>query len=296
MTKEELETGESQEIQEIEDTQEDEQQEVSETEGDEQEEQPEGEDEAPEGEEEESEPETVTITSDDGVDYEVPAELAASFMKNKDYTQKTQSHAEAVKAFEAEQERFKIERERDEEDFKLEAQAINLAEQLKQYEGVNWAQEMQNDPELAQPHYMHFQELERQQKGIVDQQKERAAERSQQATEQLAKRAEETEAWAIKNLPGWSSKMAQGLYNFATQEQGFTQEEFQRDLSPKFLQLLSKAHVGHLAISKTKQTKPAKKIQPTKTVSAKSSGTNHKNPEDMTMDEYAKWAKKKYKD
>lgn len=244
-----------------------------------------------EGEDGEDLPALETVEFN-GVTYEVPAELAPAIMKNKDYTQKTQTLAEQTKAFEAQQEQFKIESQRSEEDFKLEAQALSLKEQLEPYKDINWAIEQQNDPELAQEHYMRFQELERQKNRISDQQKERNEQRSQEAATSVVKRTEEAEQWALQNLPGWSPQMAQDLFNYATQQEGYTPEEFQKELSPRFLNLLSKAHVGHIAKTKTLQAKAVKKATPTKTVSTKSTGTNQKDVSKMSMEEYAAYRNK----
>lgn len=242
-----------------------------------------------EGEVENTAPELVSVELD-GVEYEVPAELAPSIMKNKDYTTKTQGLADDRKAFDVDREQFAAEKVRTEEDIKLDAQSYHLTEELKQYEDVNWETEQQNDSELASQHFMRMQGLKDKLQGVDNQRKESADKRSQEATQAVTKRSEEADVWATKNLPGWSPKMAEDLFNFATQDLGYSQEEFAKDISPKFLDLLSKAHVGQLAIKKTKQAKTVKKqVSPTKTVSAKSPATSQKDPDKMSMAEFATW-------
>ena len=106
-----------------------------------------------ENEDDGGEMEMTTFVGDDGIEYEVPASLAPSLMKNKDYTSKTQQLAEQRKALEAERENWTAQQKRDEEDFKIEAELLTLQQRLKSYENVDWHSLRMNDQDAANAHF-----------------------------------------------------------------------------------------------------------------------------------------------
>lgn len=231
-------------------------------------------DEGAEAEESEEQEETLETVEIDGVEYEVPEALKRSIMLNKDYTHKTQAIAEEKRLLEEQRQLFEQTKERTQEDLKFEAQLYQLEDQLKQYETLDWANlEQTSDPDTVNSHWRQFQLLKDRKNDLNAQVKERQTQRSQEAQQAVAKRIEDTRAFAEKNIEGWSPALANEIEAYAI-SQGYSQESLLTNLSPALLKTLHDGYQGNKLLTKAKTlTKPKATIKPTKKVGAKSSGT-----------------------
>lgn len=266
---EEVEGDEEDQADDAEDASEEDQEEVADDQGDGQEE------------------EYVTVTDDSGTEYEVPKSLAGAFMKERDYRQKTQSLAEARRQFEAERQQWAETQKRDEEDFKLASEVYSLDQQLKQYEGVDWNQLDQQDPDASQRHWRQYQMLRQRKEDLGKAQSERHTQKSQQAQQELAKRVDQTREYAEANIPNWSDGLLNEIEDYAVNKAGMTREAIVANLSPAFLQVLHDAFMAQKI--KEGANKPKRVIQPVKPVrqiKAKSSGTNRIDLADASMEDY----------
>lgn len=245
-----------------------------------------GEDGEDEGDEEE--PTLVTIEID-GEEYEVPEKLQSAFMKSKDYTTKTQAIAEQAKAIKAREEAFEAERQRDEEDLKVEAELFQVNQQLENYKNVDWDRARNEDFDNASAHFQQFQLLRMKQDELAKAKQQRTVERSQKAQEGLSKRIEEAEQYAVQNIPQWSDGMAEKLFQFA-EEIGYDKDSFGSNLSPAFLNLLHGAYSANLIKQRANQPKPKAKakVTPLKKVNAKSGTTSRIDLSTADMESYAK--------
>jgi hypothetical protein len=244
-----------------------------------------------EGEGGEPQPELVEVDYD-GKKLKVPAELKDAFLRQQDYTRKTQEVAEERKAVEAR--RAEADQAYQTSQEVIEARAIihNVDSQLKQYENVNWQQLEDQDPMAAMSHWRQFQMLKEQRGQVAQYLDKTQNEMSEKAKLDTANRLRETRAFAEKSIPGWSEDMDKKITDFAMSK-GFTREALQNAYSPQTYEILFLAHLGHQAMQKTAQPKVATPApKPLETVAAKAT-TGRVPPEKMGMDDFAKWINKR---
>jgi len=232
----------------------------------------------------------------DGKLYQVPPELKDGYLRQADYTRKTQEVAEQRKAAEslkAEAEAvFSVSQE------VLEARAfkMNIDSQLKQFEAINWDQMEQEDPIGAQSAWRRFQQLQQQAGQVDGYLMQQQAQRAEQMERETANRLRETAEFASKNIPGWTPEMDAKITSFVT-DLGIGHQELISAINPTVYKLLHMAYLGSQTLAKQQTPpRPTAPTQPLKTVSAKASPNVTKDPADMTMAEYDKWAAKRFKD
>lgn len=255
-----------------------------ETEGDEQ---PVEGDEAGDGEQPE---ETATIEID-GVEYVIPKALEGSFLKNKDYTTKSQANAERARSLEARQAEIEERAKATDEELDMRATLRSVEKQLEAYDKLSaddWAYHETQDPLNAQRHFRQYQLLQAERGKLSGALTEKQNARAQSAQQDLAKRVEETNAFAAKNIPGFKPELTDTLVKFA-QEKQIPDSKLRELWSPTFFQILHLAHLGEKTLKTT--VKPVVKVDqaaqtPLKTVAAKSNPKPSGLDDRLSMDEW----------
>lgn len=243
-----------------------------------------------------AEPEMVEIEID-GEKYAVPSKLKDRFLMHADYTRKTQETAALKKEYEAQKEQAAALYQSSQDYIEAKAYALTLDQRLQQYQNVNWDQLEQEDPMGAQSHWRQFQTL-KEQRGQVAQYLQNAdTQRTAQAEQDIANRLQETRKYAQEKIPGYSVELENKVADFAVKELGFQIEQLQAAISPQVFRTLHLAWLGSQALQKQQSApRPAVPTQPLRTVSSKASPTVTKDPSEMSMAEYDKWASKRFKD
>lgn len=209
------------------------------------------------------EPEFVTITGDDGVEYQVPKALDGMFLKNKDYTTKTQTVAE--KAKELEQREAAIAQQAEATDAELEARATlkHVKSEMERFEAFDFAQYQQarqTDPMGADEAWAYKQHLKEQHAALEGTLSKATNERTEKAQQDLAKRVQETLEAATKIIPGVTAEnrtaTIEKLVNFA-HSKGISEQVIKANWSPTFLALLHEAQIGSQVIAKQSAARPA---------------------------------------
>jgi len=232
-----------------------------------------------------------------GKKYHVPAELKDGFLMQADYTRKRQADAEFARGLEAKAREIDALRNVAQEELNARATMMGINQRLQQYQHADWNALFDEDPTGAQKHWIEYQQLEKQ-AGQVGQYLQNAeARRTEAAQHDTAKRIQETRAFAEKEIPNWSEEIDARITQFAMTDLGFTSDTLADATSPAVYRTLYLAWVGAQAMQNGAGRKPAQPqtIMPLKTVSAKSSGTSTRDPSEMSMEEYDKWARKRFK-
>lgn len=231
-----------------------------------------------------------------GKKYQVPAELKDGFLMQADYTRKTQGLAEEKRQIEARAQEIDAMRNVAQEEMNARATLIGINQRLQQYQNVDWNAWQDDDPIAAQKGYIEYQQLERQAGQIGQYLQNAENQRTAQSQQDTAKRLRETREFAEKQIPGWSPEVDAKVTEFAERELGFSREILMGAYSPPVYKALHLAWIGSQAIKNGAGKRPAPTpIKPLQTVSSKTSGTTTKDPANMSMDEYAKWAAKRFK-
>lgn len=224
----------------------------------------------------------------DGKKYRVPADIKDGYLRNADYTQKTQAVAAMRRELEAKTADLELRSQASDEELQAHAVLMNLDSELANYHDVDWATYHNSDPLEAQQQYIRYQELEKHRQRVVGVQNELYHQRSQFNEQETASRLKATLDFAEKQIPGWSDELATKITDTAFREFGLTQEMLVSAYSPQIIKALYLAHVGLQTLNRQKSAKPATAhIQPTQTVSAKGAPAVTKDPENMSMSEYA---------
>ena len=250
----------------------------------------EGEDLAEEQEQEASEEaEEYAEIEIDGELYQVPAKLKDGYMKNADYTQKTQSLAEQRREVESLRERLTQTQQVTEKEIEARADLLSVQKRLREYQNADWNSWYDEDFLAAQKGFAEATQLEKVEGQIKAFLQQAEAQRTQTAVQEIATRKEQTREFAKKSIPGWTPETDAKVEAFATEELGFSQQELAGAINPAVYRTLHLAMVGHQAMKNGAGKKPVPKsqIKPLKTVSAKTGGQPKKNPSEMSMDEYA---------
>lgn len=245
-------------------------------------------DETDAGTEGDGKPELVTVEVD-GIEYQVPKALEGSFLKNADYTQKTQKLSERNKALDDREHGIEERLKATDEELDARGELRGIEARLAEYaklSSADWQHHQNTDPFATQAARMEFDDLKArklQLEGILENAK---TERSQAAEQDLATRVEKTLEFA-KTIPGWKPEHMTTLVQYAVSE-GVDEDTLKRNWSPELLKLLHRAHLGEQMLKKSAKPKPAPATTPLTTVAAKSNPKPAGLDDRLSMDEWQK--------
>lgn len=250
----------------------------------------------------ESEIETFEIEWDDGKKYVIPKALEGGILKNKDYTQKTQSVAAKEKALESREAEINQRLQATEAELDARAELRSINTQLAEFAKLtpqDWAYHMQNDPLGTQQAKMQWDLLKDRKAELDGVLSKATSERTAQAQQSLAKRHQETLAEAPKFIPGWTpetaNKTIEQLIKFA-QSEGIPDQALQDLWSPTLLKFLHRAQLGDQLLRKQTTTapKPAPSVvpQPLQTVAGRKAAPTSGDLASLDMEAYVAARKK----
>lgn len=180
-----------------------------------------------------SEPELVEIERD-GKTYKVPAELKDDFLRQADYTRKTQEIASLRKELEVSRDAVS---KAGEAEVQAKAQAYAIQAALEQYQGVDWNALEAQDPQSAMRHWRQYSQL-RDALEVANKSYDEAVQARQFETQrEAAKRIEQGVAELQRDIPGWGPQLVEQLIAFGEQ-QGFSREYMQSVDDPKLVKLM----------------------------------------------------------
>lgn len=197
-----------------------------------------------------------TTIERNGKTYQVPKELESEFLMQADYTRKTQSVAEQAKALEERAQRITQQAELAEGEMAERAKLYAIDEALKKYEGVDLEQLAQTDPFGSQQAIARLFQLQQMRNASQAELNKFASQRTEFAQQELAKRVQETEAFAQKNIPNWKPELNDQIVNYALSE-GVTPQFLQQNMSPMLYKFLHRAMVGDQLMKRNATPKPA---------------------------------------
>ena len=162
-----------------------------------------------------------------GKTYKVPKELKNGYLRQADYTRKTQEVAERGRAHEAERANFAAEQKIAREfqaDF---GELAVINSELARYDKVDWNQWSQEDNAACTAAIARVQQLRDTRDGKVRGLTAKVQEMEAKERDSLSKRAAEYPAEIRKRIPDWSEAKAADVKKIAV-EFGYTPEELQR--------------------------------------------------------------------
>lgn len=235
--------------------------------------------------------ETEVIDDSEEIDYEgekykVPKALKEAFLRQQDYTRKTQEVAEARKAFEHEQAQEKEYIQRQRQHIQDYAQIHALDMQLQQFKDVNWQQVIDADPVEAMKLDRQYRSLQEMRGGIATRIHQVEAQEAFEKQRSFAKQIEEGQMTLKREIPNWSDTTKQAIADYAIST-GFKPEEVAQIIDPRHVKVLHKAYLYDQMMKKAATT-PKAEVKPVSKVSSSRDGST-KDPDKMSPDEWLKW-------
>ena len=164
---------------------------------------PDGNNEEPEAEGKSQEPEWAEIEID-GKKYKVEAAAKDGFLRQSDYTKKTQEVAEARRALEAEREGFTKQTEAQKAHFQTATKLAGLDEQLEAYKNVDWQTLYSTNPDLYQQHRINYDVLKDKRDAVARDYSQKEQERIQNEARENGTRVQKVQAEIARLIPEWT--------------------------------------------------------------------------------------------
>ena len=237
----------------------------------------------------------------EGIRAKVPKELKEAFLRQQDYTRKTQEVAEQRRQTEAQaaalQQQAEFQRQHITEVATLVSIDKSLGQidaQLAEYKKVDWAGLYAQDPQKWVQYDGAMRQLERQ-KGELQGEKAQLAQsltqkHQRQALEQqqaTARRIQESQRELERDIKGWSPELGSKLTEYG-KKQGFPAEVLANVTQPAFVKLLHKAYQLDQLIAQRTAKAPAPPAAPVTRVGAKAS-TAVIDQDKLPTDQWLKW-------
>lgn len=227
----------------------------------------------------------------EGKRHKVAKELKDAFLRQQDYTRKTQEVADQRKAFEAQQAEFERSQQTSREFIREVAQVQSIDEQLAQAQNIDWDTWDRQDPIAAQSAWRKVQMLKEQRQSLVSSVTQKEQERISREQHTVAKRLEEVRTFAKTHLPGYDADMDQQAAKLLTEELGWDQPTIVRNLTPAFLKVIHAELTQRRAKARATaavKSKPPEQVQPVKPVARGRGSVKPGLDDTLSADEWVK--------
>lgn len=190
---------------------------------------------------EESEGDNTCQIEHEGQVYELPAALKGAFLRQADYTRKTQEVAQHRRALLAEREAVAAQTRMAGQASGIQVQLAALDHQLDQLQGVDWEGFAAQDPKAAQALWGRFHEMANVRDGLAQAAAHHAERGQLHAAREAATKMAETGRTLQQEIEGWSPEVAAKLVDYA-KAFGVTHEELTQMADPRLWKVLHKAY------------------------------------------------------
>ncbi|HZZ70435.1 MAG TPA: hypothetical protein VFE18_19875 [Phenylobacterium sp.] len=196
----------------------------------------------------------------EGQVYQLPGALKGGFLRQADYTRKTQELAAHKRALVAAHQAVARQAQAVDQASGERVQLAALDHQLGQFQGVDWRSLAARDPKAAQALWGRCQAMAQARHGLAQSIGHRQAHSRLQAAHQAAARMAQTGRLLQMQIDGWSPEMAAKLVDYA-RGHGVTLEELRVQDDPRVWKILHCAYQGDLASQRDGMAKTVAKGQ-----------------------------------
>lgn len=174
----------------------------------------------------------------EGKTHRVPQELKDALLRQSDYTRKAQEVAEQRKQLEAHQAFIQQQATFQQQSAKEFAQLAAVDNQLQQYQSIDWASALDQDPIGANKAYIQYQQLQQARNQMAQALGQRQQEFQEVEAHQTAQAIQATRQ-AVEKLPGWTPQVDMELDKFTQAFPGYVRSEIAK--SPAIYEMVMKA-------------------------------------------------------
>lgn len=171
----------------------------------------------------------------------VPRDMESAFMKNADYTQKTQTHAEQVKAHEADRAAFKAQRAEQEKFISQYATLEVVNTRMNQLNQID-RRTLTGDQQVAL--IGELQQLQVVQANVSRDLEQKKQDQTLQEQRESAKHLEDSAAELRKSIPGFDKPETKARIAKAASSLGYTADEIASISDPRAVKALHLASLG----------------------------------------------------
>lgn len=193
-------------------------------------------------------------------------ELKLGYLRQSDYTRKTQAAAEQRKAAEAQQQNYAS---------SLQSLLAAAGADLSRFEGVNWEGLAAQDPAQYQQAKAIFEQAQSTYNLIRGQAEQHMTQMQEQTQAELKQRAQESLGVLKSTIPNWSNDLYYEIGDYARTELGVSSDEFNNIADHRSITAMWKAMQYDRA--KTVTAKKKVKASPQKTLSGSKADANKVN-------------------
>jgi hypothetical protein len=227
----------------------------------------------------------------EGEKYKVPKTLKEAFLRQADYTRKTQEVAEQRREFEQQREAFQKQAQIQQQHIQDFAQLHAIDAQIERFQRVDWDALIDQDPVEAM-------KLERQYRTLTDT-RNSTVQRIQQVEQQqafenqqkTAKELEKGHEVLKREIPNWSPDKASELKKFAIEVLKKDPRAVNSIFDPADVLSLHYAKIGYQSLKKAATQPPKQEAKPVQKISSKRD-TAKIDPDKLSPEEWAKWREK----
>jgi hypothetical protein len=177
----------------------------------------------------------------EGQVYQLPGVLRGGFLRQADYTRKTQELAAHRRAVEAERQTLAAHAQAMDQGSSDRVQLAALDHQLESFRGVDWQAFAAQDPHGAQALWSRFQGMAQARDQLAYALSHHAERRVLQTARETAAQMAETGRTLQREIEGWSPEVANKLVEYA-QAFGVTLDELAQMADPRLWKVLHKAY------------------------------------------------------
>lgn len=243
--------------------------------------------------------EAVTLEADDseeidyeGEKYKVPKKLKDAFLRQSDYTVKTQEVAKQRQDFEAERQEFAARQQFQQQHIQAVAKVMAIDERLEQFSKLDWNAITDADPVQALKLDRQMRELQQQRAQQIEGINQSQARQAQESQQEIARRQQDAKAQLVKEIPGFDTPELQKKLLDVGKAAGYKAEELANVQDPRAVKLLHKAYLYDQLVAKAKTAPAASEtIKPITRVAGAAANTQ-RDPAKMSDAEFNAWRRK----
>lgn len=229
----------------------------------------------------------------DGEKFRVPKKLKDAFLRQSDYTRKTQDIAAQRQAIEQQAQQVRQQAAMQHQHIQEIAEAVSIDRQLEQLRAIDWNALTTSDPVEAMRLDRQMRELTEQRGQIVNGITQRQQQQAMEAQQTAARQLQEAAAQVALEIPNWGPEIQKTLSEYGA-TQGYQQQELASVADPRAVKLLHKAYLYDQMVAKQakeSKVKPESQEKPVTKIAASKSNTV-KDPSKMTDTEFNEWRRK----
>lgn len=194
----------------------------------------------------------------EGKRYRVPKELKDGFLRQADYTRKTQEVAETRRDVEARAAALAKDAETVKELREEYGTQHALKARVDYYTQVDWQTYSQQNPQAAQADWMAYQQAKDALKETSETISKKETELTQAREREIANARQQTEQVLAKSIPDWGPQKVQEIVQFASKELGVKPEEL-RDTDARTWHAIERLRAAEAELAKLKNKQATQK-------------------------------------